>query len=131
HASRSFVPHSSSATRSMAGDSGCLARQLIANWSSRRMMKSKILVVDDEPDALQLVEFNLKAAGYEVVTATDGAEALQAARTVAPTLIVLDLMLPEADGLEVRTILGRDPSPSAIPNKMLTGTAGEGSPLLG
>src|SRR5260370_40979781 len=78
-ASRSFVQYDSSATRSMAGDSECLGRQPIANWSSRRMMKSKILVVDDEPDALQLVEFNLKAAGYEDVTATDVGEALQPA----------------------------------------------------
>ena len=95
------------------------------------MMKSKILVVDDEPDALQLVEFNLKAAGYEVVTATDGAEALQAARAVAPNLIVLDLMLPEVDGLEVCKILRRDQRTSAIPIIMLTAKAGEMDRVLG
>src|SRR5260370_11539440 len=95
------------------------------------MMKSKILVVDDEPDALQLVEFNLKAAGYEVVTATDGAEALQAARAVAPNLIVLDLMLPEVDGLEVCKILRRDQRASAIPILMLTAKAAEIDRVLG
>ena len=54
---------------------------------------AKILVVDDEPDAVELVEFNLKSAGYEVVTAADGSEALKKARSHSPDLIVLDLML--------------------------------------
>ena len=64
-------------------------------------MKLKILVVDDEPDAVELVEFNLKAAGYDVVTAVDGEEALKKARSVLPHLIVLDLMLPGMEGTEV------------------------------
>ena len=52
-------------------------------------MSNKILIVDDEPDALELIEFNLKAAGFEVTTAVDGEEALKKARTVQPPLAVL------------------------------------------
>ena len=94
-------------------------------------MKPKILVVDDEPDALELIEFNLKAAGFEVVTALDGAEALKRARAAPPQLIVLDLMLPEVDGLEVCKILRRDPTTAAIPIVMLTAKAGEIDRVLG
>ena len=76
-------------------------------------MKPKILVVDDEPEAVELVEFNLKQAGFEVVTAADGAEALKKARALLPNLIVLDLMLPEVDGLEVCKMVRRDPATAA------------------
>jgi len=94
-------------------------------------MKTRILVVDDEPDAVELIEFNLEAAGYDVVTAADGEEALKKARTLAPALIVLDLMLPEVDGLEVCKILRRDPKTSAIPVVMLTAKAAEIDRVLG
>ncbi|MHB1305630.1 MAG: response regulator [Limisphaerales bacterium] len=94
-------------------------------------MKPKILVVDDEPDALELVEFNLKGAGFEVVTAADGAEALKKARAHVPDLILLDLMLPEVDGLEVCKILRRDSATSAIPIIMLTAKAAEVDRILG
>jgi len=94
-------------------------------------MKHKILVADDEPDAVELVEFNLKTAGYEVLTAADGEEALKKARAVLPDLIVLDLMLPEIDGLEVCKILRRDPSTSGIPIIMLTAKAAEIDRILG
>src|SRR5256885_1423686 len=91
----------------------------------------KILVVDDEPDAVELVEFNLRSAGYEVVKAGDGAEALKKARAHSPDLIVLDLMLPEVDGLEVCKILRRDPATSAIPIIMVTAKAAEIDRVLG
>ncbi|MBI4664184.1 MAG: response regulator transcription factor [Verrucomicrobia bacterium] len=94
-------------------------------------MKPKILVVDDEPDALDLIEFNLKAAGCDVVTAADGAEAMKKARSVHPSLIVLDLMLPEIDGLEVCKKLRGDPATSAIPIVMLTAKASELDRVLG
>ncbi|MGC8989472.1 MAG: response regulator, partial [Verrucomicrobiia bacterium] len=68
-------------------------------------MKEKILVVDDEPDAVELIEFSLKQAGYDVITAADGAEAVRKAQSFLPSLIVLDLMLPEIDGLEVCRLL--------------------------
>jgi len=91
----------------------------------------KVLVVDDEPDAVELIDFNLKAAGYEVVIAADGNEALKKARSSLPDLIVLDLMLPEVDGLEVCKILRRDPATAAIPIIMVTAKAGEIDRVLG
>ena len=94
-------------------------------------MKQRILVVDDEPDAVELIGFNLKAAGYEVTTAADGEEALKKARGELPNLIVLDLMLPEVDGLEVCKILRRDPKTSGIPIVMLTAKAAEIDRVLG
>ncbi len=94
-------------------------------------MKPKILVVDDEPEAVELVEFNLKQAGFEVATAADGAEALERARTTPPSLIVLDVMLPELDGLEVCKLLRRDPVTAAIPIIMLTARAAEVDRVVG
>lgn len=94
-------------------------------------MKSKILIVDDEPEAVELIEFNLKQAGFEVVTAADGAEALKKAREVLPSLIVLDLMLPEMDGLEVCKILRREPATATTPILMLTAKAAEIDRVLG
>jgi DNA-binding response OmpR family regulator len=91
----------------------------------------KVLVVDDEPDAVELIEFNLKAAGYDVVTASDGEEALKKAKAVLPDLVILDLMLPEVDGLEVCKILRRDPATSSMPIIMLTAKAGEIDRVLG
>lgn len=94
-------------------------------------MKPKILVIDDEPDAVDLVAFNLREAGYEVVTGADGNEALKKAREHVPDLIVLDLMLPEVDGLEVCKILRRDPAVSHVPIIMLTAKAAEIDRVLG
>ena len=88
-------------------------------------------MVDDEPEALELVQFNLKQAGFEVILATDGAEALKQARTAQPSLIVLDLMLPEVDGLEVCKILRRNSATASIPVIMVTAKAGEMDRVLG
>jgi two-component system phosphate regulon response regulator PhoB len=99
-------------------------------WYSEAV-KPKILVVDDEPEAVELVEFNLKQAGFAVVTAADGAEALKKARAELPGLIVLDLMLPEVDGLEVCKMLRRDPATAAIPIVMVTAKAAELDRILG
>ena len=87
------------------------------------MTKQKILIVDDEPDAVELVAFNLKEAGYEVATAMDGEEALTKARALLPQLLVLDLMLPEIDGLEVCKLLRRDPRTASIPSVMASDRA--------
>jgi len=94
-------------------------------------MSNKILVVDDEPDALELIEFNLKAAGFDVAAAVDGEEALKKARTVQPALIILDVMLPEIDGMEVCKHLKRDPATASIPIIMLTAKAAEIDRVLG
>ena len=98
---------------------------------SKRNVRSKILVVDDEPEALELLEFNLKQAGFDVIAAADGAQALKKARSALPSLIVLDLMLPEIDGLEVCKMLRRDPATAAIPIIMLTAKAAELDRIVG
>lgn len=92
---------------------------------------AKILVVDDEPDAVELVEFNLRNSGFEVVTAGNGAEAIRKARSNSPDLIVLDVMLPELDGLEVCKLLRGDPATAGIPILMLTAKAEEIDRVLG
>jgi two-component system phosphate regulon response regulator PhoB len=99
--------------------------------NNERDMKTKILVVDDEPDALELIQYNLRAAGYEVVTAADGEEALKKARASQPALVILDVMLPEIDGLEVCKALRREPATAAIPIVMLTAKAAEIDRVLG
>jgi DNA-binding response OmpR family regulator len=94
-------------------------------------MKGKILVVDDEPEAVELIAFNLRQAGFEVLKAEDGAEALKKARSLIPALIILDLMMPEIDGLEVCKILRRDPATAAVPIIMVTARAAEVDRILG
>ncbi|MDA7511556.1 response regulator transcription factor [Verrucomicrobia bacterium] len=94
-------------------------------------MIKRVLVVDDEPDAVELVAFNLKAAGFEVISAEDGEMALKKARNFSPDLIVLDVMLPSVNGLEVCKILRRDPATSELPIIMLTAKAGEIDRVLG
>jgi DNA-binding response OmpR family regulator len=93
--------------------------------------KSKVLVVDDEPDAVELVEFNLRKAGLNVVTAEDGLEALTKARAHVPDLILLDVMLPGMDGLEVCRNLRKDPKTASIPIIMLTAKGAELDRVLG
>ncbi len=94
-------------------------------------MKGKILVVDDEPDALEVLGFTLREAGFFPFFAGDGARALRAAREEQPALIVLDLMLPEIDGLEVCKILRRDPATANIPILMLTARSTEMDRVVG
>jgi two-component system phosphate regulon response regulator PhoB len=87
--------------------------------------------VDDEPDAIELARFNLRAAGYDVITAENGNAALRLARESIPDLILLDVMLPEVDGLEVCKILRRHPQTAAIPIILLTAKAAEIDRVLG
>ena len=94
-------------------------------------MKPRILVVDDEPEAVELIEFNLKQSGYTVSTAADGAEALKKARTQVPDLIVLDVMLPEMDGFEICKTLRLDATTARVPIVMLTAKAAEIDRVLG
>jgi len=67
--------------------------------------KQKILIVDDEPDILELIEYNLKKEGYQVYTARNGQEAVSEAKKVLPELIVLDIMMPKMDGIEACRIM--------------------------
>lgn len=67
--------------------------------------KHKILIVDDEPDIRELIEYNLKKEGYQVYTAANGQEAVTEAKRVLPDLIILDIMMPKMDGIEACRIL--------------------------
>jgi len=69
---------------------------------------AKILVVDDEPDIVRVITKTLEVNGYEVITANDGQEGLEKAKTEKPDLIVLDLMLPKIDGYKVCGLLKKD-----------------------
>ena len=94
-------------------------------------MKTRVLVVDDEPDAVELIEYNLNGAGYQVFTAANGTKALEMARRHQPDVIVLDLMLPEVDGIEVCKTLRRNPETTEIPILMLTAKADEIDQVIG
>ena len=94
-------------------------------------MPQKILLVDDETDVLELVGYNLREAGYCVFTANTGPDGLSQARRFLPDLIVLDLMLPELDGLSVCEILRKLPSTATIPILMLTSWASEDAKVIG
>jgi phosphate regulon transcriptional regulator PhoB len=98
---------------------------------SNKAANKRILVADDEPDVLQLVSSNLKNAGYNVLKAEDGLSALNQARETQPSLIVLDLMLPEMSGLEVCKVLKKEPATSLIPIIMLTAKAEEVDRIVG
>ena len=89
---------------------------------------TKILVIDDEPSIINLVSAYLKPEGYEVYTAADGNAGLKAARTFKPDLIVLDLMLPGIDGIEVLTRLRRESDVYVI---MLTARTEETDKIVG
>jgi two-component system, OmpR family, alkaline phosphatase synthesis response regulator PhoP len=88
-------------------------------------MRKKILVVDDDPELVELVSFNLKQAGYAISTAENGVEAIKKARSLLPDLILLDVMMPELDGFAVCEILRRDSTTASIPIIMLTALSSE------
>jgi two-component system phosphate regulon response regulator PhoB len=79
------------------------------------------LVVEDDPDQLEAIRGNLKEAGFAIGTATNGVDALVKTRSVSPDLIVLDLMLPQLNGLDICKTLREDPATASIPVIMLTG----------
>jgi len=81
--------------------------------------------VDDNSELLELLRLGLKHAGFGVVTAANGLEALQKARSAVPDVIVLDLVLPELDGFAVCETLKKDPATAAIPIIVLTGLSSE------
>ncbi|MEN9571578.1 MAG: hypothetical protein RL172_2809 [Bacteroidota bacterium] len=70
----------------------------------------KVLIADDEPDILEIIQFNLQAEGYEVITAKNGNEAIDLAKKHQPNLIILDVMMPGKNGIEVCNILRSQPS---------------------
>jgi two-component system alkaline phosphatase synthesis response regulator PhoP len=90
-----------------------------------------ILVIDDEPELVKLLDYNLTKAGYLVLTAKDGESGLATARKHSPDAIILDVMMPGLDGWEVCKRLRQDPATSALPVIMLTAKADEGDRVLG
>lgn len=87
------------------------------------MAQKKILVVDDEKHIVRLVEVNLQRAGYEVVVAYDGVQALDVVKREKPDMIVLDVMMPRMNGFEVLKNLKANPETQEIPVIMLTAKA--------
>jgi phosphate regulon transcriptional regulator PhoB len=93
-------------------------------------MKS-VLIVDDEPDLVELVSYNLKKEGFQVATAPDGGVALEKARKKNYDLIILDLMLPGIQGIELCRILRNDPKTERVPIIMLTAKGDEADRVRG
>ena len=94
-------------------------------------MQERILLVDDEPDIVELLEYNLRQSGYTVVTAPDGNSALAEVRRQRPDLVLLDLNLPDIAGTEVCRRLRRDPSTSSLPIMMITARTEEIDRVVG
>lgn len=95
------------------------------------LSKSRILVVDDETYIVELVKFNLEKEGYKVLVAYDGLNALEIVKEEHPDLIILDIMLPNMDGLEVCRHLKQSPEYNKIPIIMLTAKGDEFDTVLG
>src|SRR5262249_16300074 len=94
-------------------------------------MPSRVLIVEDEPDISDLLAFHLGREGYDGCRSRTGAEALQQVRVRAPDLVLLDLMLPGMDGLDVCRRLRQDPSTASLPIVMLTAKGEEVDRVLG
>ncbi|MGD2093541.1 MAG: response regulator [Phycisphaerales bacterium] len=95
------------------------------------MAKANILIVDDEEDIQELVKLNLEREGYGIITCGTGEQALKTATSKLPNLIILDLMLPGIDGLEVCKKLKNDPKTEHIPIVMLTAKGEEADIVTG
>lgn len=97
---------------------------------SQDQPRARVLVVDDEPDLVRILQFGLKAAGYEVESASDGQEGLKKAREMKPDIILLDLMLPKLDGYKVCRLLKFDERYKHIPIMILSARTQEGDQTL-
>lgn len=93
-----------------------------------RMSETTILIIEDEENILEAIKYNLEREGYLTLTATDGEYGLQLAREIKPTLVILDIMLPKLDGLQVCQLLRRDTN---IPILMLTAKVEEVDRIVG
>jgi two-component system phosphate regulon response regulator PhoB len=95
------------------------------------MARERILLIEDEPDIAEVLQYNLQKEGFEVESARRGDSGLEAVRREAPDLVLLDLMLPGMDGLEVTRILKRDSATSRLPIVMLTARGEEVDRIVG
>jgi two-component system alkaline phosphatase synthesis response regulator PhoP len=91
----------------------------------------KVLIADDEPDILEIIKYNLSAEGYEVITAKDGSEAIDKAKTSKPDLIILDIMMPKKTGVEVCEYLRSQPAFQETLIIFLTALSDENSHIKG
>lgn len=91
----------------------------------------KILIADDEPDILEIIQYNLQAEGYDVVTAKNGNEAIDLAKKFQPDLIILDIMMPGKNGIEVCNILRLQPAFNDTLIVFLTALSDEGTEIKG
>jgi phosphate regulon transcriptional regulator PhoB len=94
-------------------------------------MAAKVLIVEDESDIAELIRYNVERAGYQARLVGDGPQALQLIRREPPDLLVLDLMLPGMDGLEVCRRLRAEPATRALPIIMVTAKGGEADRVVG
>src|SRR5580698_1729803 len=95
------------------------------------MVKKKILVVEDDRDISELISYNLEREGYEIACLYDGGQAVEFVNKRKPELIILDLMLPEVDGIEICRTLKSDPNTKHIPIVMLTAKSEEADVVVG
>ena len=91
----------------------------------------KILIVDDEPDIIEILKFVLETQGYECITASDGEMGLNLAREISPDLIILDVMMPKINGYKVSRFLKFDEKYKNIPILMLTARSQEEDKIIG
>ena len=91
----------------------------------------KILIVDDEADIIEILQFMLEANGYECVTAMDGEEGLKLAREISPDLIILDVMMPKINGYKISRLLKYDNKYKDIPILMITARSQAEDKLIG
>ncbi|MDP8219173.1 MAG: response regulator [Candidatus Theseobacter exili] len=94
-------------------------------------MKLKILVIDDEPHIVKILETRLRHIGYDVITGTNGVEALAKTREEKPNLVILDVMIPPPNGFQVCSTLKDDPECNQIPIILLTAKSTESDQFWG
>ncbi len=95
------------------------------------MPQAKVLIIEDDPDLSRVLAYNLRNAGYEATVANDGREGLRQARLLIPDLIILDLMLPLVDGLEICRRLRAEPETADVIIMMLTARSEESDEVVG
>ena len=91
----------------------------------------KILIVDDEPDIVEVLKFPLEASGYECICAYDGETGLKSAKELSPDLMILDVMLPKINGFKISRLLKYDSKYKDIPILMVTARSQENDKLIG
>jgi two-component system alkaline phosphatase synthesis response regulator PhoP len=119
------------ATNTRGRPHGCRFAEGCGLEGATGMYNGKVLVVDDEVYILHILDFILGAENYDVVTATNGEQALQKVRDEKPDLVVLDIMMPKLDGYETCRLMKADPKTKAIPVILLTAKGREVDQKLG